>query len=284
MLSGIDSRNALLGMMNLFYGGTITQLLSQYSSMVLGGTTNLLSNLTGADGRAATGQFGGQFMTGFSLNVPLYNYEMMKSWDYQYTTEFGRRVERRDPVIIDWNRDGNVSTKGKDNSAERISFDVNGDGLMDRTEWVKGDALLVYDANGDGIINNGRELMNEVGVDGTQGKYANGWEKMRDLFDTNKDGLLTDAELDKVQVWVDKNADGRTDPGELISAKDAGIVYINLSGGGVMRREPAGALDFNFTEAVGAGGQVSSFTGSFERLMAFKGIVETEAGVPPTIG
>lgn len=283
MLSGIDSRNGMLAALNLAYGN-LNQLMSQYSSMILGGSTNILSSLKGASGYAATGQYGGQFMTGFSLNVPLHNYEMMKSWDYQFTTEFGRQVVRRDPVIIDWNRDGQVSTKGKDNSSERVSFDVNGDGLMDRTEWVNGDAMLVYDANGDGVINNGRELMNEVGVDGTQGKYANGWDKMKDVFDTNKDGILTDGELDKLKVWVDKDGDAQTDAGELVSAKDAGIIYVNLSGGGVMRRESAGALDFGFAEAVGSGGQVSAFAGSLDKLMGYSGIVTTEAGIPPTIG
>jgi len=199
--------------------------------------------------------FGNGFLSsGWSLSFPIYNYSTMQAWDYKFATEFGRRVVRRDPVILDWNGDGQISTKGRDKSSERISFDVNGDGLMDRTEWVKGDALLVYDANGDGVINNGRELMNEVGINGEQGKYKNGWEKARDIFDTNKDGIIMGEELDKVKIWVDANGDGRTDEGELISAKDAGIYYIDTNSGYVMKRELSQQLDFGAFENISTTG------------------------------
>ena len=193
------------------------------------------------------------------MNLPIYEYATNVAWDCQFTTELGQRqVVTRDPVIIDWDGNGEVSTKGKENASERITWDVNADGLMDRTEWVKGDALVVYDANGDGKINDGREIMNEVGIDGTQGKYKSGWDKVRDLFDKDGDGQIKGDELKDVKIWVDGNADGVTDEGELLTAEEANIYYIDTEGGYVMRRREASNLDFGSQEMISTSNLESS--------------------------
>ncbi|MCL5037929.1 MAG: hypothetical protein M1269_12585 [Chloroflexi bacterium] len=247
----LDGVNALsqLGAYSTTQNTNLNQLLSSSTDSLLGSGSTV--DPISFDGTNLSG--------GWSLNLPIYEYATNVAWDYQFTTELGQRqVVTRDPVIIDWDGNGEVSTKGKENASERITWDVNADGLMDRTEWVKGDALVVYDANGDGKINDGREIMNEVGIDGTQSKYASGWDKVRDLFDKDGDGTIKGDELKDVKIWVDANADGVTDDGELRTAEQANIFYIDTKGGYVMRRQEAGNLDFGSQEMIGTSDLESS--------------------------
>lgn len=182
----------------------------------------------------------------------------------------------RDPVILDLNEDGKLGVTGSDDSRKRanettavsnsveetssrrttttkthkewdllvnwdkkIDFDVDGDGTTDRTEWLKkdgGDGFLVLDADNDGKIN-GRELMNETGLNGEQNKYKSGWDKARALFDKDGDGILAGDELKNVKVWADANGDGKTDAGELKSLDKLGIVKIDTNTGSFTKAE-----------------------------------------------
>lgn len=182
----------------------------------------------------------------------------------------------RDPVILDINEDGQLGVTGKDDSRRRVNeqtrvqrqtrregwreittttttrewdllvnwdkkidFDVDGDGKVNRTEWLRpggGDGFLVYDADGDGVIT-GRELMNETGLKGEQNQYKDGWEKARDLFDKDGDGVLQGEELAGLKVWMDRNGDGVTDPGELRSLADLGIVKIDTVKGSFTKKK-----------------------------------------------
>lgn len=54
------------------------------------------------------------------------------------------------PVVFDYDGDGAGLVSRADSSA---SFDMNGDGVVDRTGWIEaGDALLALDRNNDGKI------------------------------------------------------------------------------------------------------------------------------------
>jgi hypothetical protein len=66
-------------------------------------------------------------------------------------------------------------------------------------------------------------------ADGT--RAGNGYEAMK-LEDSNGDGVLnaSDANFDKLRVWVDANSDGKTDGGELHGLADFGIVSLDLNG------------------------------------------------------
>jgi len=111
-----------------------------------------------------------------------------------------------------------------------VTFDINNDGKVDQTAWAtRGDGLLVRDVNKDGSINNGSELF------GSSTKLANGktavdgYQAMKAL-DSNNDGLLTsmDAQFGELMVWVDKNGNGVSNPGELFSLSDLGISSLSL--------------------------------------------------------
>jgi len=51
------------------------------------------------------------------------------------------------------------------------------------------------------------------------------------LYDTNRDGRIDafDDVFKNLKLWQDRNGDGRTDEGELLSLSDVGIKSINLN-------------------------------------------------------
>jgi hypothetical protein len=131
------------------------------------------------------------------------------------------------PLVLDLQHDG-VHTVGLDNG---VAFDVDGNGVLERTAWVApDDGLLVLDLNHDGLINDGRELfgsgtaMLDNGVAATDGFQALA------QYDGNLDGVIDalDDVFAQLQVWVDRNTNGQTDAGELISLEDAGVLSIDL--------------------------------------------------------
>lgn len=99
------------------------------------------------------------------------------------------------------------------------------------TEWLVaggGDGFLAVDVDGDGQISDITELFGTDGPDGA--RYANGFEKLAALHDTDGDGRIAGAELDGLLVWKDDNADGVVQPGELLSLASLGIVAIDVAG------------------------------------------------------
>ena len=103
-----------------------------------------------------------------------------------------------------------------------VTFDIVGDGVPRRCEWLKPDAdgLLVLDKNGNGVIDGPTELF------GNTDGYESGYAKLS-LLDRNGDGVLTGSELAQLWVWED-NGDGGTQPGELKSVKTLGITKIDV--------------------------------------------------------
>jgi large repetitive protein len=124
------------------------------------------------------------------------------------------------PVVLDLDGDG-VEFVSSDAGAR---FDFNGDGVAESTAWVGADdGLLVIDRNGDGLINSRSELVfGQGGLSDLQGLALN--------YDSNGDGQLdaSDAAFAGFGVWRDANSNGITDPGELQSLSEAGIVSIGL--------------------------------------------------------
>lgn len=104
-----------------------------------------------------------------------------------------------------------------------VPFDMDGDGLVEKRPWVRPTtAFLVWDSDGDGRITSGRELFGSV----TWWLFfPNGYRAM-DVLDDNRDGFLTDVEFDGISVWFDRNSDGRSDVGEIVSIESLGITAI----------------------------------------------------------
>ena len=132
-----------------------------------------------------------------------------------------------DPLIFDLNGDGIRTTSLDDSTAY---FDLDGDGFAERVAWVgDGDGLLTLDRNGDGIVTNGQELFGDR-TRLINGEYAtSGFEALRE-FDDNNDGKIDskDNVYSKLKMWQDINHDGLSQPEELKSLSDLGIVSIGL--------------------------------------------------------
>jgi Ca2+-binding EF-hand superfamily protein len=99
---------------------------------------------------------------------------------------------------------------------------------MEQTEWLEkggGDGFLVWDVDGDGQITSGKELFSEFDIDGYE-RFANGFEKLAHYFDKDGDGVVEGEELVGLMIWVDEDADGKTDPGELRELKDYRITSL----------------------------------------------------------
>lgn len=100
----------------------------------------------------------------------------------------------------------------------------------EETEWLAkngGDGFLVADFNNNGEIDSAIELFGTVGLDGKE-KYKNGYEKLADLFDKNRDGVVTGEELKGLKIWVDSNADGKVQAGELQSLAEHNITSFDV--------------------------------------------------------
>lgn len=134
-----------------------------------------------------------------------------------------------DPLIIDLDQNSvpdvsggiNIVKNSFDKSRAKL-FDLNADGINDFVEWIgPNDGLIIFFENGKIKENvNGFNLMsNAFG-------YKNGFEKLSENFDFNKDNKISGEELDNLYVWVDKNQDAKVQKNELLTFKELKIVEI----------------------------------------------------------
>jgi hypothetical protein len=125
------------------------------------------------------------------------------------------------PLVFDMDGDGIEII----DSDKGVQFDMNNDGVLDRTSWVDGDdALLAIDTNKDGIINNQSELFGDSDL------YEDGFAKLSS-YDSNKDGKIDeqDEAYNDLLLWNDTSGDGISQANELSSLRDTGIASINLN-------------------------------------------------------
>ncbi|MGW8168459.1 MAG: hypothetical protein ACWGHH_00360 [Sulfurovaceae bacterium] len=190
--------------------------------------------------------------TGFTYNYDFdYSYSDYGSYDYYGYDSFGYFFY---PVVLDLDGDGVELTSVLDSTAW---FDTEGDGAMHQSGWVGADdGLLAYDENGDGKITTAREIAfaNRTEANDTD------LEALRVEFDSNNDGKLdaSDVNFDKFMIWQDKDSDGESDDGELLTLTQAGIASINLVGSKI----DSYAID---------GNKISAFT-SYTRIDGTVGI------------
>ncbi|TBC87276.1 calcium-binding protein (plasmid) [Rhizobium leguminosarum] len=124
------------------------------------------------------------------------------------------------PLVLDLDGDG-VELTGIEGS--NVYFDLDADGFAERTGWITGgDGTLAYDANGNGRIDDITELFGNATTDG--------FTLLRP-FDSNNDGIISasDDRFDELRVWVDSDANGTTDDGELRSLTDLQITSIQVN-------------------------------------------------------
>lgn len=143
--------------------------------------------------------------------------------------------KRHDPLALDTNKDGFISTSDLETSG--TYFDITGEkvnceareaalgyGLRERVGWIKSeDALVTYDKNDNGQIDGISEVFGNMN--------ESGFEELKRLIDSNHDNIIDrrDELFNRLQVWNDFNQDAKVQEGELQSLKDAGITSIDLN-------------------------------------------------------
>jgi hypothetical protein len=137
--------------------------------------------------------------------------------------EFGapQQTQKSDPIVLDLEGDG-VDLSGVEDGKE---FDINADGKVDRTGFVRGDdAFLALDRNGNGTIDDGAELF------GDQHGAANGFDELA-RFDDNADGRIdvADSIYNKLRLLFDVDGDGTVRNDETRSLAEEGIASIDLN-------------------------------------------------------
>jgi hypothetical protein len=110
-------------------------------------------------------------------------------------------------------------------SSKRVAFDLAADKVARQWPWLKdGTALLVWDPGHSGVIQDGRQLF---GSRTWWIFFRDGYEALS-VLDDNRDGRLAGAEMAGIAVWVDRNGDGVSQPGEELTLEAAGIESIGV--------------------------------------------------------
>ncbi len=155
-----------------------------------------------------------------SLDASALDKNKAKSGDMGLGLGKGMRAEFRGP---DGKLVGELKTDAQKNKLMYHFGNVN------ENEWTKawdkkkgGDGILAWDVDGDGKITSGKELFGHVDLDGSN-KFSNGYQKLAKYFDKDGNGRVEGRELKGLKIWEDRDGDGVTDKGELVSLSSRGI-------------------------------------------------------------
>jgi hypothetical protein len=154
------------------------------------------------------------------------------------------------PILIDTAGDGNRLTSAE----EGVEFDLNDNGVeSERVAWTEPDSddgWLVLDRNGNGEIDSGAELFGSktpAYLDEVEPRTANGFDALLMTEGPSYGGGVADGTIDardaiysRLRVWLDRNHDGKTDPGELRSLDSLGIVALGTDYKKIGRRDRNG--------------------------------------------
>jgi hypothetical protein len=144
-----------------------------------------------------------------------------------------------------------------------VKFDFFGNNQPIQTAWTAsgtGTGWLVLDLNGNGQIDNGREMFSNVTPQPGNTATHLGFKALAQ-WDLPANGGNSDCQIDandkvfsRLLLWVDKNHNGISDPGELLTMQQAGIKAISLRYRSMKWKDAYGNQFINRTTVVTSGG------------------------------
>jgi hypothetical protein len=140
--------------------------------------------------------------------------------------------EENCPVILDLQQDG-FHLSGPDPA---VRFDIDADGRPDELAWTRegeDDAFLCWDRNGNGVLDNGRELFGYATPLLSGEPAVVGYRALAELdgpeLGGNRNGRTdaNDQVFRELCAWTDSNRDGMSQPDEIRSLDDVGVVSLD---------------------------------------------------------
>lgn len=139
------------------------------------------------------------------------------------------------PLLLDLARNGFHLGK----TGDGVYFDITNEDKNIRYQWVKrntDDAFLVIDLNGNGIIDDGSELFGEgTSFVGSDASANNGFQALTQYDHQeaggNEDGRISNKDdvWESLGLWIDKNANGVSDSGELYTLNEFNITDLDIN-------------------------------------------------------
>jgi len=135
------------------------------------------------------------------------------------------------PVLLDLQQDG-FHLSGP---TPAVSFDIDADGSLDRISWTSfgsDDAFLCWDRNQNGVIENGSELFGYATPLWSGRPAKIGYRALAELDQSrmggNGDGKVDahDRLFSELCAWIDRNRNGISEPPEMFSLDQVGVVSL----------------------------------------------------------
>jgi hypothetical protein len=161
------------------------------------------------------------------------------------------------PIILDLDRSGFKLTS----IADGVSFDLNGDGIPERTGWTRGgtsEAFLWLDQNDNGVVDDGTELFGSAyGANGFDQLAAWDQSHVGDVvYGGNDNGAIdpADSVWKRLRLWIDRNHDGVSQSDEIFTLDQLGVTSIDL-GYKTLHRKDGNGNEYRYESTAMVGGK-----------------------------